>query len=48
MNDNDQKEMVVAFALAVAGADGEIEEVESKVLKDACKVLGVSSSKFGL
>lgn len=48
MNDNDQKEMVIAFALAVAGSDGEVGEHELKVIKDACKVLGVSSSKFGL
>lgn len=45
----DQKEMAVVLALAVAGADGEVDEKhEVPVIKEFAKILGVSTSQFGI
>lgn len=44
----DQKEMAMAIALAVAGADGNVDKDEIRVLKGFAKDMGISTSKFGI
>ena len=45
---DEEKEMAFAISLAVAGADGDIDDKEVKVLKGFASILGLSPSKFGL
>lgn len=45
----DQKEMAIVLAIAVAGADGEIDDKhEIPLIKEFAKILGVSTSQFGI
>ncbi|PAB57731.1 tellurite resistance TerB family protein [Anaeromicrobium sediminis] len=44
----EQKEMTVAIALAVAGADGKIDDSEVKVIKKFASEMGVSTRAFGI
>lgn len=44
----DQKEMTIAMALAVAGADGNVDKSEVNVIKKFAQTMGVSTREFGI